>query len=114
MKAKTKRIAGQFAALESHVMSKCAHRTDVATTMKAEDVVGRSIRVYWPNEEAWFAGLVEEFEPSTGQHKVNTDRINLADIYLQMSGTIKSLGPGTPDTKKKLIGLVPGAMPIAL
>ena len=33
-------------------------------------LVGRDLRVLWPEEDAWFLGRVTEYLPETGQHKV--------------------------------------------
>lgn len=44
----------------------------MATTLRTEDVVGKSVRVYWPDEDAWFPGEVEAYDPDTGQHKVSS------------------------------------------
>jgi hypothetical protein len=33
-------------------------------------LVGRHLRVYWDNDDAWFAGSVVEWDAGTGRHKV--------------------------------------------
>lgn len=35
-----------------------------------EALVGRHLRVYWDNDDAWFAGSVVEWDEATGCHKV--------------------------------------------
>jgi hypothetical protein len=33
-------------------------------------IVGRRIRVYWQDDDAWFVGNVTHWDPLTGRHKV--------------------------------------------
>lgn len=40
--------------------------------MKPEEAVGLSVRVLWPDENAWFAGTVESYDPETGKHKARS------------------------------------------
>ena len=47
---------------------------DVATTMLPEVAVGRLIRVFWPDEDAWFLGTVAAYDSTTGKHEVHTAR----------------------------------------
>lgn len=45
-------------------------RVDVATLMAPYQAVGREVRVYWPDEDAWFLGSVTSFDPVTARHEV--------------------------------------------
>ena len=49
----------------------CTHcRIDVATCMRPEAAVGRPVRIFWPDEDAWFCGEVTSFDAASGQHQV--------------------------------------------
>lgn len=39
----------------------------------AQAAVGRRVRVYWPDEDAWFCGQVTRFDARTGWHSVLYD-----------------------------------------
>lgn len=45
-------------------------RLDVSMRLAPEALVGRHLRVYWDNDDAWFAGSVVEWDEGTGRHKV--------------------------------------------
>lgn len=45
-------------------------RLDVSMRVAPEALVGRHLRVYWDNDDAWFAGSVVEWDEGTGCHKV--------------------------------------------
>ncbi len=36
-------------------------------------LIGRRVRVYWPAEDAWFAGVIGNYRRTTGKHKVEYD-----------------------------------------
>lgn len=38
--------------------------------MGSQAAVGRRVRVYWPDDDAWFTGVVKRFDPRTGMHAV--------------------------------------------
>jgi hypothetical protein len=46
----------------------CSH--DVALKLSPEALVGRLVRVLWPDEEAWFMGTITDYSPADGKHKV--------------------------------------------
>jgi hypothetical protein len=60
----------------THSPKRCAvaasHRMDVSMRLSPEALVGRQLRVYWEQDDAWFAGSVEAWDPKTAQHKVCT------------------------------------------
>ena len=47
-------------------------RVDVATAMAPGALVGRQVRVLWPEDDAWFLGEVSTYDPATGQHRVSS------------------------------------------
>ncbi len=49
----------------------CA-RVDVATAIAPGALVGRRLRVLWPEDDAWFPGKVGPYDPATGQHQASS------------------------------------------
>lgn len=45
-------------------------RLDVTIRVAPQALVGRKLRVYWPDDDGWYLGTVVLFDPQTGQHKV--------------------------------------------
>lgn len=43
----------------------------VALWLAPEQLVGRELRVLWPDEEAWFCGRVTKYMPEQGTHTVS-------------------------------------------
>ena len=43
----------------------------VAALISPEDLVGRLIRVYWPDDDAWYLGTPISYDPTTGQHSMD-------------------------------------------
>ncbi len=48
-----------------------AFRFDVAVKLAPELLVGRKLRVYWPDDDGWYLGTVVSYNAQTGQHKVS-------------------------------------------
>ena len=46
------------------------HSMDVALSMNPQAMVGRDVRVFWPDDEAWYQGTVTSYDPPSGQHHV--------------------------------------------
>jgi len=44
---------------------------DAAAVIEATALVGRTLRVYWPEEDAWFLGTVTSYNSETGEHHVD-------------------------------------------
>ena len=42
----------------------------MAASTVPEALVGRQIRVFWADEDAWFSGRVGSYVADTGQHQV--------------------------------------------
>jgi hypothetical protein len=47
-----------------------ACRVDVTQSMTADALVGRHVRVLWPDDRAWFLGTVIGHDPEHGSHEV--------------------------------------------
>ena len=45
-------------------------RVDAATAISPEALVGRQIRVYWPEDDAWYLGTVGQYDPVACSHQV--------------------------------------------
>ena len=49
----------------------CAcNRVDVSVRLSPAALIGRKLRVYWPDDDGWYLGTAVEYLPQTGQHKV--------------------------------------------
>lgn len=44
---------------------------DAAAVIEATALVGRTLRVYWPQEDAWYLGTVTSYNSETGEHHVD-------------------------------------------
>jgi len=51
---------------------------------KGESIVGRRIGLYWPLDECFYLGTVDEFMPTTGEHTVRYDDGEAEDLLLPM------------------------------
>jgi hypothetical protein len=62
-------------AVESFEYSKSSRQVlldiDAAAVIEATALVGRTLRVYWPDEDAWFLGTVTSYNSETGQHHID-------------------------------------------
>lgn len=47
-----------------------ACRIDSGVAVSAESMVGREVRILWPDDDAWFCGTVGSYDSSSGQHMV--------------------------------------------
>ena len=45
-------------------------RIKVALKLAPEALIGRKLRVYWPEDDGWFLGTVVQYDAHMGQHKV--------------------------------------------
>ena len=46
------------------------HRVDAGVAMSAESIIGRAVRILWPEDDAWFSGTIESYDSTSGQHTV--------------------------------------------
>jgi hypothetical protein len=51
----------------------------------AQEVVGRRLRVYWPDEGDWFFGEVTGYDGKTGRHNVSYDDGDVENLSLSAS-----------------------------
>ncbi|KAL0040242.1 hypothetical protein WJX77_001213 [Trebouxia sp. C0004] len=54
----------------------------VAVKLSPEALVGRKLRVYWPEDDGWFLGTVAHYNAQTGQHRVEYDDGDRGDLHL--------------------------------
>lgn len=45
-------------------------RIDAGVAASPEAMVGRELRVLWPEDNAWFSGTVDSYDSTSGKHKV--------------------------------------------
>ena len=50
----------------------CPPRVDAGVEVHPKDLVGRTIKVYWPDDCAFYSGKVVGYDSGTMQHKVRT------------------------------------------
>ncbi len=67
--------------LVSILLSSC-FRIAVAVKLSPEALVGRKLRVYWPEDDGWFLGAVAHYNAQTGQHRVYL-KLHLHTLYAQ-------------------------------
>ena len=65
-------------------------------------MIGRKVKVFWPVDERWYEGTVEEFNQSMGEHKL---RYKDGDIEWVKIGEIA--GPGSAEAKEGGAGKEP-------
>ena len=46
------------------------YRVDAGVAVSAESIVGRAVRILWPEDDAWFSGTIESYDSRSGQHTV--------------------------------------------
>lgn len=52
----------------------------VALWLAPHELVGRELRVLWPDDDGWFCGRVTHHDVATGSHKVS--RVSVDRIYM--------------------------------
>ncbi|KAK9809202.1 hypothetical protein WJX72_011258 [[Myrmecia] bisecta] len=64
-------LYGALEQFEAHRKERVHFRAlDVAAKIDPEALVGRRMRVYWPDDDGWFLGTATEYFPDTGKHKI--------------------------------------------
>ncbi|GLI69245.1 hypothetical protein VaNZ11_013821 [Volvox africanus] len=58
------------------------HEIQVVLWLSPERLVGREIRVLWPDEAAWFCGRVTRYDPGSGMHTVEYDDGDVEHLHL--------------------------------
>ena len=54
----------------------------VALKHPGAQAVDRRVKVYWPEENDWFTGIVSKHDPSTDKHTVTYDDGDVEEITL--------------------------------
>lgn len=71
-------------------------RVDAATAIAPEALVGRQIRVYWPEDDAWYLGTVGHYDPAAHTHQVRAQGPGFKGSGLSAHGcTGRKMTPGT-------------------
>ena len=71
----------------------------VANEAPGESAVGRRVRVFWPAEGAFYAGLVVGFDFKSAKHRVRYDDGDVEDVLLAAE-RIEWIQPGVVDESK--------------
>jgi hypothetical protein len=76
------------------------HPTSDAADFPGPAAIGKRVRVYWPDDNAWFTGVVRRFDPRTGMHSVwyddgDREQLFLAAEQFEWVGADRSVGGGT-------------------
>ena len=72
----------------------------VANEAPGESAVGRRVRVFWPAEGAFYAGLVVGFDFKSAKHRVRYDDGDVEDVLLAAE-RIEWIQPGVVDEMAK-------------
>lgn len=56
--------------MAEHATAVC--RLDVASCMTAEALIGRQVKIFWPEDDAWYSGEVVAYDDIYGRHHVWT------------------------------------------
>ncbi|KAG2442275.1 hypothetical protein HXX76_002362 [Chlamydomonas incerta] len=99
--------AEELRAAYQHFREHCAgfkqyHELKVSLWLEPEQLVGRELRVLWPDEEAWFCGRVTKYVPEQGTHTVEYDDGDVEHLHLAAEEVRLQLVPGEAER-----GLVP-------
>ncbi|GLC39703.1 hypothetical protein PLESTM_000930800 [Pleodorina starrii] len=97
-----RRLAAASAELRDtykHFRRHCAgfkqyHEIQVALWLSSEQLVGREIRVMWPDEGAWFCGRVTRFDTDSGMHTVEYDDGDVEHLHLAAEEVRLQVVPG--------------------
>ncbi|GIL92473.1 hypothetical protein Vretifemale_19939 [Volvox reticuliferus] len=70
------------------------HEIQVVLWLSPARLVGREIRVLWPEEEAWFCGRVTRYNAGTGMHTVEYDDGDVEHLHLAAEEVRLQVVPG--------------------
>jgi hypothetical protein len=64
-------------------------------------MIGKKVKVFWPVDERWYTGTVQEFNASTGEHRLqypdgDTEWVKIGDIMASQNAGSDSLDPLPP------------------
>ncbi|KAG2498072.1 hypothetical protein HYH03_003832 [Edaphochlamys debaryana] len=73
------------------------HELQVLLWLSPQALVGRELRVLWPDEEAWFCGRVTRYDEASGRHTVEYDDGDMEHLHLAAEEVRLQLLPGEAD-----------------
>ena len=66
----------------THITLQCVfNRLDVAMRLSPTALIGRKLRVYWPDDDGWYLGTAAEYTAQSGQHKVHTPALHMSSTF---------------------------------
>ena len=72
-------------------------------------MIGKKIRVFWPVDESWYTGTVQEFDPTSGEHLLRYPDGDSEWVRIgESTGRDAPPSPGAPDVKDPMRLQTPG------
>ncbi|KAK9809797.1 hypothetical protein WJX73_007597 [Symbiochloris irregularis] len=81
------------------------HELDVAKNFAPTALVDRIVKVFWPDDEAWYQGTVTSYDSATGQHHVDYDDGSQEDVCMPVERVrvcLRALEPLEPPPAQAL------------
>ena len=75
----------------------------MALKLAPEALIGRKLRVYWPEDDGWFLGTVVQYDAHMGQHKVYFGQPFLQPLYASCVKRASNSVPVVPIYDKRNI-----------
>lgn len=57
---------------------------DVSLRFGPEELVDRQVRIFWPDDEAWYLGVVESYDRSTARHRISYEDGTVENVILAL------------------------------
>ncbi|GFR40744.1 hypothetical protein Agub_g1354 [Astrephomene gubernaculifera] len=73
------------------------HEMQVMLWLSPQQLVGRELRVLWPDEQAWFCGRVTRYDADAGTHTVEYDDGDVEHLHLAAEELRLQLIPGAAE-----------------
>lgn len=76
-----------------------------------ESMIGRKVSVFWPLDEQWYVGVVQEYDPNSGEHLLRYPDGDTEWVKIQENAKTGGVGPNgaaPPTTSQKNSGSPPG------
>jgi hypothetical protein len=84
MKLRLQRALDRFECLPSKPEHKLFIEVDAAAILAPQDAIARQVRVYWPEDDAWYLGTVVSYDADTAAHRVAYDDGSFENVVLAL------------------------------